>query len=160
MHVFWWIVISACFMLSFAGLVIPVLPGVALIWVGVVIYQFFINTVSLSWLTWMSLGLLTVILLITDEIANHYFVKRAGGSKKGSLAAMLGLILGVFVVPPFGVIIVPFILVLLTEIGQQRTVPKALDIALSTVIAFFGGTVAKVFLQLIMIVIFFMDVVA
>ena len=38
---------------------------------------------------------------------NKYFVNRFGGSKLGEYAALIGVIVGCFVIPPFGIIIVP-----------------------------------------------------
>lgn len=159
MNIILWSGVILLFILSFIGLVVPIIPGVGLIWGGVALYHFFIDSMSLTWVTWGSFALLTIVLLLTDQVAAYYFVKKTGGSKLGSILATIGVLVGVFVMPPFGIIIVPFVLVILVELLQQKSLSSALEIALGTVIAFFSGTVAKALFQLIMIGIFIVDVI-
>ena len=61
---------------------------------------------------------------------NKYFVNRFGGSKLGEYAALIGVIVGCFVIPPFGIIIVPFIAVLIVELVQDFDFEKHLMQAL------------------------------
>ncbi len=152
-----WIIIIACFILSFVGLIYPIIPSVLMIWAGVLIYQFGINTNELSWISWTMLGLLTILLFLADYLVNIHFVDKAGGSKWGARAATIGLIVGGFVIPPFGVIIVPFALVFITELFQKKSFWESVKVAFATIIAFLSGTFAKAFIQLIMIVVFIVD---
>lgn len=92
-------------------------------------------------------------------MANLHFVDKAGGSKWGTRAATLGLIIGSFVIPPFGVIIVPFVLVLITELLQKKSFLESTKVAFATLLAFLSGTVAKAVIQLIMIGVFAFDVI-
>ena len=154
-----WIIIVACFIFSFVGLVYPIIPSVLVIWIGVVLYHFGINSTELSWITWTMLGLLTVLLFLADYLANLHFVDKAGGLKWGMRAATVGLIVGSFVIPPFGVIIVPFLLVFIAELLQKKTVNESMKVAVATLIAFLSGTFAKAVIQLIMIGIFTMAVI-
>ncbi|WP_462410687.1 DUF456 domain-containing protein [Neobacillus sp. Marseille-QA0830] len=153
-----WILVIACFILSFVGLVYPIIPAVLVIWAGVLVYQFGIDSNELSWITWTMLALMTILLFLADYLANLHFVDKAGGSKWGMRAATIGLIVGSFVIPPFGVIIVPFILVLLIEWLQKKSFQESLKVAFATLIAFLSGTLAKAVIQLIMIGVFVADV--
>ena len=153
-----WIIIIACFILSFVGLIYPIIPSVLVIWVGIIIYQFGINHHELSWLSYTMLGLLTILIFLADYLVNLHFVDKAGGSKWGMRAATIGLIIGGFVIPPFGVIIVPFALVLIVELIQKKTFQESMKVAFATLIAFLSGTFAKAIIQIIMIVVFIIDV--
>ncbi|MCM2534599.1 DUF456 domain-containing protein [Neobacillus pocheonensis] len=84
---------------------------------------------------------------------------KAGGSKWGMRAATIGLIVGSFVIPPFGVIIVPFALVLIAKMIQKKTFQESIKVAFATLIAFLSGTFAKAIIQLIMIGVFVFDVI-
>jgi uncharacterized protein YqgC (DUF456 family) len=159
LNVILWIVIIACFILGFVGLVYPIIPSVLIIWLGVLIYQFGINPDNLTWISWTMLAVLTIFLFLADYLANLHFVDKAGGSKWGTRAATVGLVVGSFVVPPFGVIIVPFLFVLIAELLQKKSLPESMKIALATLVAFLSGTLAKAIIQLIMIVVFIIDVV-
>lgn len=152
-----WIVVIACFIFSFVGLVNPIIPSVLVIWAGVLVYYFGMVSNELSWMTWTMMVLLTILLFLADHLANWHFVDQAGGSKWGMHAATIGLMAGSFVVPPFGVIIVPFILVFLTELLQKKSWPESIKVAVATLLAFLSGTLAKAVIQLIMIGVFVVD---
>lgn len=159
MEYFVWLVIIVLFLLSFIGLVYPVIPSVLLIWAGIFCYHFGINREELTWILFFILGGLTILLFLADYLANYHFVDKAGGSKWGKNMAAIGLIIGSFVLPPLGVIIIPFILVFITEFVQTKTVKKSLKVSFSTLFAFLGSTFAKGVIQLIMISVFIIDVI-
>lgn len=159
LQITFWILIIACFILSFVGLVYPIIPAVLMIWIGTFVYHFGINPEELSWITWTMLIVLTILLFLADYLANLHFVEKAGASKWGTRAATFGLIVGSFVIPPFGVIVVPFVFVLISEMVQKKPLNESLKVALATFIAFLSGTFAKAIIQLMMIVVFIIDVI-
>ena len=158
MEIFWWIVIVVCFILGLAGIVLPILPSVALVWVGVAMYHFFVDAQVLSWVTWATMIFLTAIILIVDQLSNVVVVKRYGASKISTIASLVGAFVGIFVFPPFGVVLVPFFLVFILELLQNRPLDKAFNTAFGTIIAFVGSTFAKGLMQIIMMVAFLIDV--
>ena len=158
MDVFWWIIIIVCFIAGLAGIVLPILPSVALVWAGVALYHFFVNSQALSWVTWVTMVFFTLVILIVDQLSNVVVVKRYGASKISIFASLGGAFIGLFVFPPFGVVLVPFVFVFILELLQNRPLDKALDIAFGTIVAFVGSTLAKGLMQLIMMVAFFIDV--
>src|SRR5699024_7642388 len=92
---------------------------------------------------------------VADIIANSYFVKRFGGSKLGERAAAVAVIVGSFIYPPFGIIFVPFLVVLFVELLQKRSMGEAFRSSIGSLIGFLSGSFAKVVVQLIMILWFF-----
>lgn len=159
LNIIFWILIVACFIVSFIGLVYPIVPSVLLIWLGVGIYHFGINPEELSWISLAMLLLLTILLFLADYLANLHFVEKAGGSVWGKRVATLGLIVGSFIIPPFGVIFVPFVLVLITELIQKKPFKESIKVAVATLIAFLSSTLAKAVVQILMIVVFIFDVI-
>lgn len=159
MTIILWSTIILCFILSFIGLIYPVIPSVLMVWSGVLIYHFLIDSSELSTWLWVVLGVLTILLMMSDFLANAYFVKKYGGSKWGSRIATLGLIVGSFIFPPFGVLIVPFVFVLIAEWIRVKELNKAIKVALGILVAFLSGTVAKGLIQLWMIILFIMDLI-
>lgn len=152
--IYLWILIILLFILSFIGLVFPILPSSLLIWVGFFVYHFKINSTELGWLFWTMMIVFTVVLFLADIIANRHFVKRFGGSKLGENIAAISVIIGSFF-PPFGILIVPFIAVVIVELFQARSIHEATRAATGSLIGFLGGTVAKIIIQLMMIIWFF-----
>jgi uncharacterized protein YqgC (DUF456 family) len=151
MEILYWILIVAFFVLSFVGLIFPIIPSVLVLWGGFLIYQFLIASDELSLFFWISMVALTIFIFVVDFIANSHFVKKSGGSKWGERIAVIATIVGSFVFPPFGLIIVPFIAVFLVEFLQKKEAKASLKVAVGTIIGFLSSTLAKVFIQLGMI---------
>ncbi|MCM3587336.1 DUF456 domain-containing protein [Mesobacillus maritimus] len=151
MEFVWWGLTILLFVLSFVGIVYPIIPSVLAIWGGFVVYQFLINPNELSIWFWLSMGILSVVLIAADFIANSYFVKKYGGSKTSENIAGVATIVGSFIFPPFGILLVPFLAVLVTELIHHKDTKKAFKIGFATIIGFLGGSVAKVLIQLLMI---------
>lgn len=159
MDIIWWIIIVVLFIGSFVGLVFPILPSVLFLWLGFIIYQFGIAGGELNTLFWIAMVIFTILLIGSDIIANSYFVKKFGGSKAGEMGAAVAVIIGSFITPPFGIIYVPFIVVFLIELISRRTVEQAFRASIGSLMGFLGGTFAKIVLQLIMIIWFFILVI-
>jgi uncharacterized protein len=154
-----WIAISVLFILSFVGIVFPIIPSVLVIWGGFLLYHFVLNSNELNAVFWTVMIVLTVVLIVSDIIANSYFVKKYGGSKWGERGAAIAVIIGSFIIPPFGIIIIPFVAVFIIEMIQKRTAQEALLASVGSLIGFLGGAVAKVVIQLVMIIWFIIVVI-
>lgn len=147
-----WIVIIILFFLSFIGIIYPLIPSSILIWAGFILYHLSINGQQLTLLFWIIMVIFTAILLIADVIANSYFVKKMGGSKWGEWSAGLAVIIGSFIMPPFGIIIIPFITVIVVELLQKNTFKKAIFASVGSLIGFLSGAFAKIIIQMVMII--------
>ncbi|MEB7676124.1 DUF456 domain-containing protein [Staphylococcus saprophyticus] len=157
MTVILWLCIIAAFVLAFIGLIKPIIPSVLVLWVGFLIYQFGFHNGNLSWVFYVSMILFTVFILVADFIMNKYFVNKFGGSKLSELVALVGVIVGCFVFPPFGIIIVPFVAVLVVEMIQEPNLTKALKASFGSVVAFLASSVAQAIIMIIMVMWFFVD---
>ncbi|WP_226035811.1 DUF456 domain-containing protein [Aquibacillus saliphilus] len=157
MDIIIWLLIVACFVLSFLGIIFPLIPSPLVLWIGFLVYFFFIAD-NLSFIFWSAMVILTIVLIISDIIANSYFVKKYGGSKWGERIAAIGVIVGSFVFPPFGIILVPFLAVLVVEIMQKRSTEESFRAAIGSLLGFLGGAFAKVIIQIVMIVWFFIAI--
>ncbi|EJL1404700.1 DUF456 domain-containing protein [Staphylococcus pseudintermedius] len=155
--VIFWVLILAAFVLAFIGLIKPVIPAIPVLWVGFLIYQFGINGPTLSWVFWTAMIVLTIFIFVSDLWLNRYFVNRFGGTKKGEWAALIGVLVGAFVLPPFGVIIVPFIAVIIVEMVQSKNFAQAAKASFGSLVAFFSSAVMQAVLMFVMIVWFFID---
>ncbi|WP_068676197.1 DUF456 domain-containing protein [Oceanobacillus sp. Castelsardo] len=150
-----WIVIVLLFILSFVGIIYPIIPSVIVIWVGFLLYQFIINPDELTIVFWTIMIIFTLFLFLADILANSYFVKKYGGSKWGERGAAVAVIIGSFIIPPFGIIIVPFFTVFVIELLLKRPPQEAIKASVGSLLGFLGGSIAKVMIQLIMIIWFF-----
>ena len=148
MTIILWLLIIAAFMLAFVGLIKPIIPSVLVLWVGFLIYQFGFHNQHLSWVFYVSMALLTILILCADFLANKYFVNRFGGSKFGEYAALIGVV---------GIIIIPFILVFIVELIQGYSFERAVKVSIGSIVAFLTSSIAQAIIMFIMIVWFFID---
>jgi hypothetical protein len=146
----WWIVIIILFITGMAGLIYPVIPSILLIWGGFLIYHFFIDSV-LPFSFWITMGIMTLVIFVADYISNLYFVRKYGGSKASQWAAIGGLALGPFVMGPIGLVVIPFVAVIVVELVLQKDIRQASMAALGTFFGFISSTLIKLFIQLFMI---------
>lgn len=159
MSIVLWLLVIACFILSFVALIRPIIPGIPILWVGILIYHFGINQSELVTSFWVILVIFTAFIFIVDIAANKYFLGKYGSTKWGERIGMLAVIVGSFVIPPFGLIIVPFLAVFLTEKAQGKDMIQSGKVAWATVLSFLTSSLAKALLQVMVIVLFILYVV-
>ncbi|WP_019119222.1 DUF456 domain-containing protein [Brevibacillus massiliensis] len=161
MEILLWMIVVALFVISIAGVFMPVLPDTLLLWGGFLLYQFAIAEpgAGLPASFWWGMAVLSVLIFGADILMSMYFVKKYGGSKWSSLGAIAGVILGIMIFPPFGIIIFPFLIVFAIEMFfQNQPADRALKAGLGSLVAFFSSAVMKVAVQIIMIIWFFIAI--
>jgi uncharacterized protein YqgC (DUF456 family) len=149
-----WILVIASFVLAFAALIYPVLPGVPLLWLGALIYSLGISEGGLHFTFWIALSLFSIFMFAIDFISNRYFLKQTDVSDLSDKLSIPAIVIGSFVIPPFGLLIIPFITVMVVELYHEKSYKEAAKVAGSTVISFLASSAAK-FIMLIMFVIIF-----
>lgn len=86
---------------------------------------------------------MTIVVSILDYIIPAWGTKKFGGSKRGVLGSMIGLLFGLFLFPPFGIIIGPFVGAVLGEITGGKDNKAALKAGLGSFVGFLLGTLMK-----------------
>ena len=136
------IVAILCGVVGLIGSVVPVLPGPALSFVGIICaYMTDGTTISQSML-WIW-GIITLVVTILDYILPAYFSKVFGGSKAGVTGATIGVFAGLFM-GPIGIILGPFVGAIAGEmLNQQRTFGEAVKVGFGSLISFIVGSGLK-----------------
>ncbi|MBS4191307.1 DUF456 domain-containing protein [Bacillus sp. FJAT-49705] len=157
MEHFYWSLIIILFIVSFVGLVYPIIPSVLFLIAGFLLYGFVFTFDEFNWLFWVIQGLFVVLLFGADYLANMIGVKKFGGSKAGIWGSTIGIILGPFVIPVFGILIGPFLGAIIAEFAvNKKEWKEAVKIGFGSVIGFISSVVTKGIIQIIMIVYFFL----
>lgn len=155
-----WALIGLLFIGSIVGVFIPIIPDALLIWAAFLLYQFGIvdSGQGLSAGFWWGMGALTLLMVLSDLLTNIIFVKKYGGSKWGIVASIAGVIIGPFVLGPFGFLMGPILAVFLVEWVISKDVQLSFKIAFGTLVAFFSSSVVKIMILLAMIIWFFIAI--
>ena len=136
------------------GAVVPILPGPPISYIGLLLLHF------TKWADFSSNFLIIMALVAGVVTAIDYFVpiwgtKKFGGSKAGVRGSTIGLIIGVFLFPPFGIIIGPFLGALIAELMlNSDDFNKALRSGIGSLVGFLMGTGLKLGASLLMTVYF------
>jgi hypothetical protein len=147
------------FTVGVIGTVLPALPGATLIWLGMLVYGLFVKFQNLPWTFYVAQGLAVVLIFLLDYLAGIWGTRRYGGSREAVLGSILGGLLGVLLLGPFGLIFGPFIGAVGGEMYRRSSLDRAFQVGFGTLIGFLGGTVLKLLVEVIMIVWFFMTIV-
>jgi uncharacterized protein YqgC (DUF456 family) len=129
-------------LLGVIGCFVPVLPGPPLAYISLVLLQlgpeipFSLNFMLIT-------GAIVVAVTLLDYIVPALGTKKWGGSRFGMLGALIGIVLGLFVFPPFGFLIFPLLGAMAGEILNGADTNKALKSAFGTLIGLVFGTVMK-----------------
>lgn len=158
MEFIWWIIIALLFIVGMIGVVYPIIPGVLLLWAGFFVYIWLLEGALSVWF-WTGMAILTIFIIVADIVSNMYFVQKNGGDRTTQWVAIIGVIVGGIIYPPFGIVLVPFGAVLILEWIRLKDVKKASKIALATIIAFLSSSLAKFIIQMMMIIWFVLQVI-
>lgn len=96
-----------------------------------------------------------LIVTILDYVIPPLATKKLGGSRKGVVGSTLGIIAGLFIFPPWGIIIFPFIGAFIGEMISGQEHKLALKAAIGSFLGFITGVLLKLVVTVMMAYYFF-----
>ncbi len=128
------------------GSVAPIVPWPALSVIGLLLIQF-TTRYQFSW-TWIILfSVLVIASMIVDYYLPIWWTKKYWGTQAGVIGSALGMVSGIFLFPPLGMIVLPFVGAFLWEyLMSNSTGQKALRSARGSFVGFLLGTGYKLIL--------------
>ena len=132
-----------CAIVGVLGSILPALPGPPFSYLGLLLLLPCEGADISKTALWVY-GILLVIVTILDYIAPVWLTNASGGSKQATRGSMIGLIVGLFVFPPWGLILGPFVGAFLGELMTQSSKSKALKVALMSFLGFILTTGMKI----------------
>lgn len=139
-----------CLLGGLAGAVLP-LPGPGLSFGGLMLIHFS-HYADFSQTVLITFGVLTVVMVFLDYYIPIWGVKRFGGTRYGSIGAILGGLAGLFFIPAIGIFVGTFLGALIGELLGKATLKSALRAALGSFLGFLSGVFVQILLCLAMIV--------
>ena len=141
---------SVLIIIGLLGVILPILPGIPLAWLGLFIYAIGTGFDRLSIITIVIFFILMVFTLILDFVAPMLGAKKYQASKLGIFGAFLGFTVGIFTFGFWGVILGPLIGAFLGELLVGRKPKQAFGSALGALLGFVAGTLFKIIVILVM----------
>ncbi len=150
----------AFILLGVVGIIIPILPGMLLVWFTVIVYAWRTGFESIGW---ASISIITIIALITG-LSNLWLpllgAKKIGAARMAIFLGVIGAILGTFIIPIplLGTVIGYAIGVFLGEYLKQRDLRLALRASFGGVAGWGIATVVEIGGALLILIIFIFQV--
>jgi uncharacterized protein YqgC (DUF456 family) len=148
---------SLLVILGLVGTLVPVLPGLLLVFLGLVLWAWTKNFQSIPTGTIEILALLTALGFVLDFLAGAWGAKAGGASKKAIWGSVWGGIIGIFF-GPVGLILGPMLGAVIGQMfhninhGYVIDNKEAIKVAFSTLAGLILGTFAKLLIGILMII--------
>lgn len=133
------------------GIFVPLLPGVPAVWLGLLVYAITTGFEEITLITLLIFLGLTVITTLIDFIAPLIGAKTYKASMRGLIGSFLGLISGLAVFGPLGIILGPILGGFAGEILAGKESHVAAKTALGAFIGFATSALIKFTVALIML---------
>ena len=150
-------VVAFILLLGIIGCFVPVMPGPPISYGALLVFHFF-SSYNIDENTLWLWALIVIAVTVFDLWVQIYGVKKFGGTKKAVNGSIIGLIIGIFLFPPFGIIIGPFLGAFIGAKMDDPDVNKALKIALGALAGFVLGTIVKLSVSLYIIYIIYKSI--
>jgi len=142
---------SLLMLTGLAGVVLPILPGMPLVWLGLFVYALVTGFETISVAAVVVFFVVMVLALALDFFAPMLGARKYRASRLGMFGAFVGFFVGLAVLNFWGIILGPFAGALIGELIVGRRPGLALNSAWGTFVGFVAGTLLRLVVVLAMI---------
>lgn len=150
MDLFLYVLAAALIVGGVAGSVLPILPGVPMIFGGIWLAAAVDEYRHLGWGWLVAIGAIAVLGIAVDFISGSLGAKKIGASPRALWGAGIGTTIGMFFGLP-GLLIGPFAGAVIGELWSGKSILRSAHVGVSTWFGMLLGVVAKVVLSFLMI---------
>ncbi|MHB1214543.1 MAG: DUF456 domain-containing protein [Thiobacillus sp.] len=151
-----WLLAALLIIAGFAGLILPALPGIPLVYAGLVLLAWADHFAYVGWITLTLLGVVALLSYGIDFLTSALGAKRFGASPRSVAGAALGAVIGLFFGLP-GLLLGPFAGAVIAEFSLHGSARAATRAGVGATIGLLFGALLKVALAFSMIGVFILD---
>ena len=148
-----YLIAALCIALGIAGIVLPALPGIPLVFLGLLLAAWADGFVHVGWPVLPVLAVLTVLSFVVDILATVVGAQRVGASRRALWGTFIGSIAGLFFMP-VGLFLGPLLGALAGEYWHSRELGRSTRVGLATWLGILLGMALKVALLVAMLGLF------
>ncbi len=139
--------------IGLAGVVLPIIPGIPLMFAGMWLLAWAQDFVQVGPATLWILAILTLLSVAVDLLASVLGARRVGASRGGLMGAAIGTVFGLFFGLP-GILLGPLIGAVVGELLHRPGLHSATRVGLATWAGIIVGAVFKVAIAFVMLGLF------
>jgi len=149
----YWLLAGLLVVIGFVGLLVPIIPGIALIFSGLLLAAWIDDFTRVSETTMIVIGVISLFAWAVDFFASLFTVKKAKASKLALIGTLIGAVLGILG-GVIGLIIGPVIGAVVGEFIARKNSGDAARVGLAAGLGFVVALVAKLVIAMIVLSIF------
>ena len=157
MSIFIFILSLVVIIAGFALTLLPVFPGIILVWGGAFLYAILTHFEKINWIYLLIFGCLVILSFVFDWLSGIIGAKRYGASRAGIWGGILGVFIGI-PLGPMGMIFTPIATTVLAEYLFDKNLRRSLKSGYGNFVGYLFGVFGKLILALIIIIIFLIKV--
>ncbi|HUL56602.1 MAG TPA: DUF456 domain-containing protein [Usitatibacter sp.] len=138
---------------GFVGLVVPVVPGALLVFLGLFVAAWGDGFAHVGATTLTIVGVLALLALAADLVGSHLGARRVGASALALVGAAVGGVVGIFFGIP-GIVLGPFVGAVAGELLVHGKLLKAGKVGLGTTLGLLAAVAMKMCLAVVMVALF------
>jgi uncharacterized protein YqgC (DUF456 family) len=151
-----WLLAAFLIVLGFAGLILPAVPGIPLVFAGLVLLAWAEGFAYVGWATLTLLGVLALLSYGIDFLAAALGTKKFGASPRAVTGAALGALIGLFFGLP-GIVLGPFVGAVIGEFSRLASAKAAARAGVGATLGLLFGALLKIALAFTMVGVFVLD---
>jgi hypothetical protein len=151
-----WALAALFIVAGFAGLILPMIPGIPLVFAGLVLLAWAENFAYVGWVTLTLLGVLALASYGVDFLATALGAKKFGASPRAIWGAAAGTLIGLFFGLP-GLILGPFLGAVTGEFSGKSSLRAAAHAGVGATLGLLFGALLKIALAFAMVGVFVLD---
>lgn len=131
-------------LLGLAGTILPILPGIPIMWVAMLGYGWYSDWAYYGLATMIVTGLIVILSLVVDQLASVMGAKKFGATKAGMIGSVVGAILGAIFFSLPGLILGTFFGAMAFEMAFSRQdLKNSLASGTGALLGFLAGSLFK-----------------
>lgn len=148
-----WIIGAICTVTGLSGLLLPVVPGAPILFLGLLFGAWAEDFRYIGVWTLLVLAGMAGLTYVVEFAASILGVRKYGGSRRAMAGAVLGGVVGLFLGIP-GILLGPFAGAVIGELSLQRSLDQASRAGFGTVVGLAIGVAGKLAIGIAMIGLF------
>lgn len=149
----WYVLAAVIILVGIVGTVLPALPGVPIVFVGMWLAAWVADYALIGTGTLILLGVLAALAVLLDFVAGVLGARHVAATGAALWGATIGTVVGLFFGLP-GLLLGPFVGALVGEASAGATILRSTHVGVATWIGLLFGTLAKIALSFTMLGIF------
>ncbi len=153
------LLVWSALLLGLLGTVVPFLPGLGLMFSGILLHVWYFGSEDIGIPLLSVLGGVTVLSMLLDSLGSAYGAARFGSSRWGVIGSLAGGVAGLFLFSAPGLLLGVFFGAVLGEaFFAKKDMRQSLHAGWGSVLGFLGSTIIKVILGFAFLLVFIFTV--